>query len=714
MAAATLALAAAAPVMAQARDTAMAARDSALVLRPLEVSASILPVAGPAIGSAVPARVTTFAGSALRAWGGGTLVDALAAQSGASLYDDLGSGFKQTLVTRGFAASPVVGLPQGVSVFIDGVPVNEPDARQVNFDLLPLEHVERVELLSGTASLLGPNALGGAVNLITRRAEPGPRQGSIEVAAGSFGAVSADAHVSGGAGDWSVYAGGGYTDERGWRDTTSARQGNVLVNAGRYGPDRGIGVQGIVATSYAETAGSLPLSVYVERPRVNLTAGDFEDLLQAHLAVSGYAPVGAGRGSFRLYLRGHDAERFNVNQASDPDVRSLSENRTLGASLDWRGAVDAAAPTSLGYRIGASGSVNRTAIRIFAERIDPGLTTHVRSPIADAGLFGMADLTRGRLTLSAGARLDAVRVPFRNLLDAERDTTSAYIELNPRAGASWMVSGDVVVFGSVGRSFRPPAVIELACADPENPCPLPFALGDDPPLDPVTAVTYELGGSFDRGGFGATAAVYRTDVSDDIFLFPYDDDDEPEGSTIDGYFANIDATRRAGVELDVRYRSARGHEAFAAWAYTRATFRAGGFELFSIREEGGGAENEVRVGNHMPLVPDHTVRAGADARLSDALRVGATGRYTGRRWLRGDEANTDDALDGYVVADLRAGVAWRGWGVNAVVRNVFDNRYAAFGTYNIHQAAGDVLERFLTPGQPRSLRIAVRRDFGGR
>ena len=49
------------------------------------------------------------------------------------------------------------------------------------------------------------------------------------------------------------------------------------------------------------------------------------------------------------------------------------------------------------------------------------------------------------------------------------------------------------VFASWGKSFRSPAVIENACADPESPCPLPFALGDDPPLDPVKATTVEAG-----------------------------------------------------------------------------------------------------------------------------------------------------------------------------------------------------------------------------
>ena len=102
-----------------------------------------------------------------------TVVDVLTRRLGVTSYDDLGSPYKLTLQSRGFAAGPVVGLGQGLSVFLDGVPVNEPDAAQVNFDLLPLERVTRIEVLSGTAALLGPNTLGGAVNLVTQDDTPG-------------------------------------------------------------------------------------------------------------------------------------------------------------------------------------------------------------------------------------------------------------------------------------------------------------------------------------------------------------------------------------------------------------------------------------------------------------------------------------------------------------------------------------------------------------
>jgi outer membrane cobalamin receptor len=118
--------------------------------------------------------------------------DAVRQVAGFSTYDDLGSPYKLNLSSRGFYSSPVVGLPQGVAVFLDGVRMNEPEASQINFDLLPLDHIQRIEVLSGNGSLLGRNALGGAVNLVTSRGT-GPTGANLELSGGSFGAARAEA-----------------------------------------------------------------------------------------------------------------------------------------------------------------------------------------------------------------------------------------------------------------------------------------------------------------------------------------------------------------------------------------------------------------------------------------------------------------------------------------------------------------------------------------
>jgi len=719
-------LLAAPAAQAQVRDTT-AGDTTAFELPPIEVVGTIRPDAGPTVGSGVPARVTTLEAEDVDAYEPRVLSDAVRQVAGFSTYDDLGSPYKLNIASRGFYSSPVVGLPQGVAIFLDGVRMNEPEASQINFDLLPMDHIQRIEVLSGNGSLLGRNALGGAINLVTARGT-GPTRANLELSGGSFGAFRGEANVSGLAGngmDW--YVGGNYNREDGWRDVTGAEEYSGFVNLGKLGETGGIRFQGMYANSRVETAGSLPESIFETSPDSNLSANDYEDLWAFQGSVQGYRQIGTGRGSATIYFRRHRAERFNANQPEDPDVFGISYNTSFGYTADYRWATLLSDNLALNLRGGVDGSITRVKIDIFADSVkfggDRSLTTQVRSPLWDLAPFFMADLTTGPVTLSAGARYDYVRIPFENLLDPSADTVGRYDEFNPRVGVTVSVAPGASVFASWGESFRSPAVIENACADPEAPCPLPFALGDDPPLEPVEANTIEAGLRYATSNFVLEGSVYRTNVRNDIFLTPFGEE-EPEGGTIDGFFINLDRTRRVGVELGTAYRFPGGHSAYLNYAFTRATFQSPA-EIFSIRsleedEEGVinpfPTGNEVSAGSRFPLVPEHLIKGGATARIGRYLYAGFDARYTGEQWLRGDEANVTSELDDYIVTDARVGVELDRWEISGVITNLFQNRYAIFGAFNVNQGnlAGPTIERFLSPGSERMFRLIVRTSFGGR
>jgi hypothetical protein len=262
---------------------------------------------------------------------------------------------------------------------------------------------------------------------------------------------------------------------------------------------------------------------------------------------------------------------------------------------------------------------------------------------------------------------------------------------------------------------RAPAILELGCADPEAACPLPFALGDDPPLAPVRAATYEVGGRWatgsSRGALTATLSAYRTEVRDEIFFVASD------AALLSGYFTNLDRTRREGVELGLAGRAAGARLAwYGNYAWTRATFQSAA-ELFSVRGDDDFAgsplagDNDVEPGDRLPLVPDHQLKAGAMVRLGRGVSVGVQAARTGRQWLRGDEANVTAPLATYTVASARLGYERGGWDVAAIVTNLFDTRRASFGTFNENRQTG-ALERFLTPINARAVKVTVGRAFG--
>jgi iron complex outermembrane recepter protein len=699
---------------AQQPDTTRSDTTSITELQTIEVTSSIAPTAGPVIGSGIPARISTVTGEAIDAWEPRLLADALASQPGISIYDDLGSPFKLNLSTRGFNVGPVVGLPPGVSVFLDGVRQNEPDAAEVNFDLLPMEHVQRVELLSGSGSLLGPNSLGGAVNLITRRGR-GPLTAEAEISGGSFGSYSGEASIGGvSGGGWDYYLAGGYENEDGWRESTGAENLNGFFNLGRRGANRGISFQAFGAESRAETAGSLPESIFAESARTNFTIGDFEDLNQLQASLSGYATLGGSRGAFTAYVRRTHAERFNVNQAPDDNVRSFTNNRTIGGNVDWRWTTTR--PNgSFSLRLGADGAANRVRIELLEETpstpSSSTLSTDVRSPSYDIAGYTLADLRIDQVTFSGGLRYDHIHIPFENQLDPTSDTSNTFSRLSPRGGVSLEVAPGASAYVSVGQSFRAPAILELACADETAACPLPFALGDDPPLDPVVGTTFELGGQLVRGPAILNASVYRTNVRNDISFI------QSEAAIFEGFFDNIGTTRREGLELSVQVLASEQLSLYANYAFTRATFRDSA-EIFSIRADSAfvgaplSGENNVTEGDRLPLVPDHQMKFGGLLRLPSGLQLGVDGRYIGQQWLRGDEANETAPLGGYFVAGLRVGFSRARWEVSAIASNLFDSHRPIFGTFNENRRTG-TLERFLTPLNARSFKLVVRREFGG-
>jgi outer membrane receptor protein involved in Fe transport len=687
--------------------------DSAAVLPTVATIATIRPAASALAAPAIAAHLARLDAGDLRASARRGVVSVLEQRAGFAVYDDLGSSSKLTISSRGFAASPVVGTPQGVAVFLDGVRMNEPDAAQVNFDLLPTEHIDHIEILSGNGSFLGRNALGGGVNIVTKRGSS-PTVGDLSLSAGSFGGRSADANFAGTTPfAMNYYIGASANGDRGWRQVTGAHAANALVNLDWSRGEQRLRIGFLSSRSRAETAGALPESVFDTRPDSNLSSGDYEDLAQAQLTLTGDRRLGGGRASLVTYARRHHAERFNVNQQDDADVLGSSSNTTVGGTFDYQWGRSIGRSAVLSLRVGVDGAGSRATILLHTDSTKFGggrrVTTDVRSPTWDIASFAMADLQLSRFTWSTGFRYDHVAIPFDDRSAPDADTTGTYDQISPRVAAAFNVGRGLTAFASLGRSFRAPALIENACAHPEHLCPLPFALGDDPPLKAVRATSLEAGASYESGRVQSSVSVYRTDLRDDIFVTASPGDVD-EG-TVDGYFVNLARTQRIGIESNVRVGLHGGHSMYAAYSYTRATFQSVA-NIASLLEIGDG--NIAEPGDRMPLVPAHQLRAGVDARIARAVGVGLDGRYIGSQWLRGDEANQDRPLDGYVVVDARTSWTVKGWDLTAAVANLLRQQRAVFGTYNVNEGAigRPSLERFLTPSAPRAVRLSVHRRFG--
>ena len=160
------------------------------VVAPARLPALSLPL------SEVPATVQVITGEELRQSGGLNLQESLTRLPGVTLNDEQGNAVQPGISLRGFQGTSVTGVPQGISVFLDGVRLNEPTVEEINFDLIPIDDIERIELVRGPSAVFGRNTLGGSLNITTLRGAA-RREIVPELAGGSFGSQQYRLHLSG-------------------------------------------------------------------------------------------------------------------------------------------------------------------------------------------------------------------------------------------------------------------------------------------------------------------------------------------------------------------------------------------------------------------------------------------------------------------------------------------------------------------------------------
>jgi outer membrane receptor protein involved in Fe transport len=606
-----------------------------------------------------------------------------------------------------------------VSVFLDGVRVNEPAVEEVNFDLLPLDDVERIEIIRGPHAIFGRNTLGGAVHIVTRRAGRRP-EAEAEVEGGSAGYQTARARAGGPLGPLDGYLSLEQSTVQGWRE---ASQAQTMRGFGKLGLRRG---DTDVVLSYQlqqddlHQPGSLPLSMLEVDRTKNYTPGDFFRPTLHLVTANARQRLAPGLSlSANAFLRVLDAEQFNSSWISS-DTRLFNATRTTGATLQ----LDHHAPLGpFRSDLSLGGEASYTTIRIQVHQEPnsqvslstdglplPRLSSDVSDTQHAAGAWLQERLRIASGPLSGLSVIGALRFDWiaHDILDTSPDDpgkatgTRSFSAWVPAAGLSWALPHGIVASASYTGGFRAPAFLELTCADPAAPC-IGLQAGVAPdtslgPLRPVHSRTVEAGVSVSPWeALTARASVFRIDLHDDIFSVT------PAGTT-SVVFQNVGDTRRQGVELALRGR-AGPVTADAAYAYTVATFQSD-LELATPRT--GGTEQVPR-GAELPLTPRHRASLDARVRVFSWLDLGAGVRYVGSQWFQGDEANVAPKLPAYTVFSAGAEARWRTLSAFVRATNLLDRRYSTFGTYSVNgQAPGQPIEPFLTPAPPLQLFAGLR------
>ena len=162
--------------------------------------------------------------------------------SGVNINENQGNPFQADLNYRGYTASPLLGTPEGISVYVDGVRQNQPFGDVVSWDLIPRIAISEAALVPGSNPLFGLNTLGGAVSIATKdgRSQPGT---AIQVSGGAFGRRAVEfEHGGSNSKGLNWYLAGNLFHEDGWRIKSPSDVKQVFSKVGWQGVKTTIGL----------------------------------------------------------------------------------------------------------------------------------------------------------------------------------------------------------------------------------------------------------------------------------------------------------------------------------------------------------------------------------------------------------------------------------------------------------------------------------------
>ncbi len=336
---------------------------------------------------------------------------------------------------------------------------------------------------------------------------------------------------------------------------------------------------------------------------------------------------------------------------------------------------------------------------------DAGALVRLRTRVRHAGLFASNFLTVApRVTVTASARFTNSQIRLRDQIGTALDGDHAFTRVNPAAGVTYAVTSNVTVYGSGSVASRAPTPSELSCADPDDPCRLPNAFVADPPLQQVVARTFEGGVRGRAGRLSWNASGFTTANHDDIIFV------SSGALTNQGHFENVGDTRRRGLELSAAGPIKGRARWSAAYTWLSATFQMPLVLSSPHHPDAVNGEIAVFPGANLPGIPRRNLKLGAHG-TAGSLSFGATLAAMSGQYLRGDDANLLEPIDGFATLNASAGYAIRrGLRVTAQVANLFNAQYATFGLLgDAAQVLGDSYDdpRFVSPGAPRAAWVGL-------
>ena len=695
--------------------------------------------------SQVSANVQTLRGSDLRAQHRTVLTDDFEKNlPSVDINEVQGNPYQTDLHYRGFTASPVLGTPQGLSVFVDGVRANEPFGDVVNWDLIPRMAIDTIQLIPGSNPTYGLNTLGGAITIATKNGKQNPG-GSAEVSGGSWGRKSAQAEQGGTIGaNLDYYVSASALNDNGWADHNASRVRQAFGKLRYTSADTTLSLSMGGADNTLQGSQTLPRA-FLSNPAQAYTFPDTNKNSTVYITLSGDHFLNddlqlSANVYYRHFRNANLSSNVNedfgsvdangdVDTVQSHNAQSVISTDSYGASvqltrmstlagMENQLVVGAAADfANSGFTQGSQDAFFTDA-RASVGIGDVNQTTNAKTRNGNLGVYFNDTLSLSKQwTLTLAGRYNWARAVIRDASGAQPllDGDHTFSRFNPAIGLNWNPTPKLTVYATYNEGMRAPTAIELACADPAAPCSLPNNFIADPALKPVISKTFEVG-MRGRAGEATTwsAAAYSTTLDDDIQFVS-----AGAASTL-GFFQNVGRTRRQGFEL-AAHTQVGPLGISASYSYVNATYRSDWTEHSPSNSSTDTNGNiHIKAGDRIPGIPESTIKLRFDYAATPQWKIGTNLIWRGSIYARGDENNADanGKLSGYFLADLDTTYqVTKQLQVFATVSNLFNRRYQSFGVLganaftgpnNTFNGANPTNVQFVAPGAPRSVWVGVR------
>jgi Fe(3+) dicitrate transport protein len=190
-----------------------------------------------------------------------------------TVNDYQGNPFQMDVQYRGFTAGPQIGTPQGLSVFLDGIRVNEPFGDVVNWDMIPMNALAGVDVFPGSNPIFGLNTLGGAFAMKTK--DGFSNSGAdVDILTGSFGRKQLQAEAGWNNGTIGLFAAGNFFLEDGWRKNSPSKVNQLFTKASFRGEKLDLNLSALLVQTNLVGNGLLPSQMYEQDKNDVFTSPD--------------------------------------------------------------------------------------------------------------------------------------------------------------------------------------------------------------------------------------------------------------------------------------------------------------------------------------------------------------------------------------------------------------------------------------------------------